>query len=124
MTERLRRIDALVAEKVMGWVKKTAECNNEQVVLVPPDWTDLSVKRWLGHDLHELVPHYTTSWDAAGLVVEAMLDKAPGFVLEAAYLPFRWYCEFNKCSAEAKTPPLAICRAALKALGGDVKNRL
>src|SRR5437879_5449537 len=60
-----REMDAEVAVRVLGWQHRLTSFNNQQFVTVPPDWTDFSASRWLGHDVNELVPHYSTSIEAA-----------------------------------------------------------
>ena len=112
-----RELDALVAEKVMGWERPS-----------DPSW---SYPAYM-HDQ----PAYSTSIADAWLVVEKLSDKWEMNL--RTILPARDYvCEFklvvkNKCIVDAQHPfehvwnnpvdtaPLAICLAALKAVGDKV----
>lgn len=97
-TERdLRALDRLVAEHVFGWT----DC----------DWP--------------FDTRFTESWEAAGQVVERMRELEFGFQLhrwntEGMRHPYEaeFYSDaFTEFVAEADTAPLAVCLAALKALG-------
>ena len=95
-------MDALVAERVMGW---TAERKPGLPHLwLPP-----------GHFISGWSP--STDISAAWQVVEKMLEKHEAFHLE--YIPDKqWYAMFWFATyfTSADTAPLAICRAALKAV--------
>lgn len=126
-----REIDELVAIEVMGWAKRTAELNDEQAAIVPPGWTDLSAKRWLGRYLNQLVPAYSTSIADAWLVVEHMRLKRRYLYLNDTMGQYRcvFYTvedtlnpRFFDAPTEppwvfAATAPLAISRAAVAAVG-------
>lgn len=113
-TMELRKLDALVAEKVMGWRMVTYTAGGEQVTeLAPPDGDLHRAGRW---------PNYSTEIEDAWLVVEKLRPRIwrrmaiditahqcqMGFTLDHEDGPHG--------SAIADTAPLAICRAALAAL--------
>jgi hypothetical protein len=112
-----RELDALIAEKVMGWTYKTF-----------PDGVLPHVKHWHGPNDECLLPCYSISIAAAWQVV-GLLSKEWKFDLE--YYPGLnnepdWCAMFfnNRDSfgnvgafaASADTAPLAICLAALRAI--------
>ena len=111
-----RDLDALVAERVMGWVH-----HPEQILGMPPStqaefWTYMS-----GESRHHVpaIPSYSTSLAAAWEVVEKfrgfeiirIMDQyvvhIPASILKDDYLVE---------GIVADTAPLAICLAALKAV--------
>lgn len=105
-----RELDALVAEKVMGWT------NILDRMGVPPNHGPWSHR----------VPSYSTDLGAAWTVVEKLI--ATGHIIELSnrrsgtWKIGTWQFQtFGKLSvgADADTAPLAICRAALKAVGHD-----
>lgn len=105
MSDYLRTIDALVAEKVIGWTVKPGQIG-----------TSHSVK---GHFISPVdVPRYSTEIAAAWEVVERFLPMQLEFTIG------KWECWSyageKLCSAEAGTAPLAICLAALKSVGVEV----
>jgi hypothetical protein len=105
-----RELDALIAEKVMGYV--------------PPR------PGTVGYDMKDLprnrVPHYSTDIAAAWQVVEKLnlLSKMKDGCLYFDPSLNKWVIsewsggrEFAEGSVEADTAPHAICLAALKAIG-------
>lgn len=117
-------LDALVAEKVMGWIGRENEL-----------WTDRAtgkVQKW-GTDNCTTINDATTSFyfrpstdiAAAWEIIEKKCIpyvKVDARGLHRGGQHFRWVCQiWNGSSAEilglAQTAPLAICRAALKAVG-------
>lgn len=118
-----RELDALIAEKVMG--------------LSPVEWVGDSLL-YGDQDTGGRVPHYSTDIRAALQVLEHM---SPAKRVGQAYLPcitlnapvaegqwpddvplgrwsVEWFDGVQTLSCEdAETAPLAICRAALKAVG-------
>ena len=111
-----REIDLLVARKVMGWIE-----------VEKGEFTgfDFVGKRPLINDTHSrdsfLIPHYSTdisaAWQVAGKLIEIrfypVIWVKPGIV--------QLYCHNEVCTIEEKgTIPLAICLAALKAVGVDL----
>lgn len=111
-----RVLDGVVAKRVMG--------------LQNVGW-------WLSGEMRhgpqhraEIVPYYSTDIAAAWEVVEKMMlrEDVPGFEINVfKHEGVTHYCvEFGACwkgciyaEVEADTAPLAICRAALAACGGD-----
>jgi hypothetical protein len=121
-----RELDAEVAEKVMGWQRHLTDSNREQYVVVPPNWTDWSTARWLGHDLNELVPAYSTSIEAAWQVVARMISLGwsadlfqnsigPMAKFEREGYPTAYSGRYGW--DDPSTMAEAICRAALAAVG-------
>jgi competence transcription factor ComK len=107
-----RELDALIAEKVMGWKRKTIKLVNmveEQDVLIDPRLKTYSQP-----------PHYSTNIADAWLVVE----KFPQIDICMSKVDDKWNCfiEFADHMAIAETAPLAICLAALKACGVEVEG--
>lgn len=112
-------LDALVAERVLGWQRR------------PSCWDRDPLGRdgKPGHDLlsRGKTPCFSSRWDGAGLVVEAMenrgwflnLDRPPRLVSTG---PLAWVAKIRtsigdrRVGEAADTAPLAICRAALAAL--------
>ena len=108
-----RELDALIAEKVMGWRKTRGGYTN-----------DLT-KQWSVPE--KQLPLYSTSIKAAWEVVEKLRGKGYYFDLDGdkdggargELIP--WIAEFSnvnkkKYSGYAKTAPHAICLAALEAI--------
>lgn len=100
-------LDALVAEKVMGW----------NVHFVEPELRN-GREHWRDpvHNTLYLPSQWCPSGDiaAAWEVVEKVVPGPQGFNL---YLSSAWQASFAGGTAVARTAPLAICRAALKAVG-------
>lgn len=105
-----RELDALVAEKVMGWKRSLTG------FWFPPDLHPNA--NIIGHE----IPHYSTDTGAAWEVVE----KFPHFYLfrwiAGGPMPGQWECRFSDTDDGTKivwadTAPHAICLAALKAVG-------
>lgn len=124
-----KALDVLMANRVMGWTK----------VINPPRPTD---ELWrglvtgtdfeyvdeylVGPDDHNQVWSEDTTWSpstdmwAAWFVVEKMSDLYPTGGVHIRYLPLanQWMCQFGAGEgARADTAALAICLAALGALG-------
>lgn len=109
-----RELDGLIAEKVMGWTYKTF-----------PDGACPTVKHWHGPKDECLLPRYSIDIAAAWQVVEEMNNREIGMELyrfNSEAMPKAHECRFYEdssgyWSASADTAPLAICLAALKAVG-------
>ncbi|MFZ1412723.1 MAG: hypothetical protein WAS07_14830 [Micropruina sp.] len=105
-----RELDALVAEKVMGWIgvanRRQAEGTGERLIL-----------KGLKHKADEVlreVPRYSVSildaWEVAEHFTDVQIEKAGrNYEVTISGTP-----EF---SAVAETPACAICLAALRAIG-------
>lgn len=112
--ERLRKIDALICEKVMGWH------------LVDNDWVDeddnlMANAEFILHD--DQTWHPTTSWDAAGQVLVkfhhwVVAKNRDGTARCSLVVRGETYRTISVRAAA--TAPLAICTAALRALGVEV----
>jgi hypothetical protein len=119
-----RELDALVAEKVMGWTSDlyAHSLMGEKVRLwLPPPPSDVA-------HTADTLPRYSTDIAAAWEVVEKV--SGPGLAFELVdvgsfnpgytELP-RWCASFGDgnvvIAEEADTAPHAICLAALKAVG-------
>lgn len=115
-----KKLDILVAEKVMGWKK---------IQLSPPkrdlDWMWDKLEGCLAQNC-QTCPNYSTDISVAWQVVEKFL---PHFRLECNDLSDyvepedkkRWHCDIwvagkAVCCVSADTAPEAICLAALKAV--------
>ena len=114
-----REMDALVAEKVMGFhlMRYINYPDREPVInpaMFPPDYTDEQIR----------IPNYSTDIAAAWLVVEK-IDLLGNYDLmkDGDYYIFGHYGEYGFDPwtefARGKTAPLAICRAALRAVEND-----
>lgn len=116
-----REMDALVAERVMGWDRDVMGC------LGAPKGAkeyDTQCHSWIGawdeNGNPNFLPHYSTDIAAAWQVVEWMKDW--NFTLD--WLGSDWQAMFQteddgEFFVNADTALLAICRAALKALEVD-----
>lgn len=106
-----RELDALVAEKVMGWAPRDAGAGDRLI--------------YVGAWAHcESLPHYSTDIAAAWQVVEKL--AADGLYVHVGYCLGRTEASVNSPldiidNAYAPTAPLAICLAALKALEGGAR---
>ena len=122
-----RELDALIAEKVMGWEWRKTSLNDEQKVLVMGNYNPLddSTDFWWGDDVMKLVPYYSRDIAAAWQVVEKMREE--GLDIDITVRPkIEYGCRVaprGECNTDnvvflaSTTAPLAICRAALKAVG-------
>lgn len=102
MMEAGRELDRLVAEEVMGYaMTAVASSDGESLGL------DFDTEDW------QVLPCYSTSIEAAWLVVERNPEC---FSLEKGL--YGWEAYFlGGSTAYAYTAPLAICMAALAAVG-------
>lgn len=124
-----RQIDALVAEKVMGW---RYVYDYDTIYTIDPDT-----------DKPEIVPKYSTDIVAAWQVVEKLpYDPRPkgeryyeceGFTLMKLHdgrwfagwyeiIPYEGSHDMSEYSVVADTAPMAICLAALKAVGVEIPD--
>jgi ABA sandwich protein len=131
-----RELDARVAEKVMGLAILTDTDMEREAVEVwkeQPQCMEFlhgfsGFSAWKSNDgrrvfVRQKFLSYSSDISAAWRVVEKLRAARGGFDmgddLRAGRGP--WYCRFHggAAYAEAASPPLAICRAALKAVGHD-----
>jgi hypothetical protein len=117
MTNNIREIDGRVAEEVMGW-KSVHFIDNGTLMGIRP------------YDHMQSVPYYTTDIAAAWLVVEKVNSLGHWFMLhnengmwEAEFYHTNEIVPFHVHDATASTAPLAICRAALDAVGAARMSR-
>lgn len=130
-----RELDALVAEKMMGYVWRKSNRSGKRCICRPdrcPDWfdspadgTEPLVSDW---DSYPFTPAYSTDIAAAWEVVERLLVRRMYPDLVSSNYPVVWTCEVDSYSDPeaatdpwpvkscADTAPLAICRAALQAV--------
>lgn len=118
-----RELDALVAVKVMGWQK--AEFNGSCMVAPPlsdprihwaAEWDEYGCPHWM--------PRYSIDLVAAWEIIENSRDfdltREDDFYITKHGKNYRYYAEIYTKSdmgaAHGNTMPLAICRAALKAV--------
>jgi hypothetical protein len=116
-------LDALVAEKVMGWSKPiVVEVDGRPVFFGDPrqEADGLSVSTTYRMRIEGLapLPHFSAdiaaAWEVARkmkIAVSPVLDERPEVVAWRAQVDDAWGY------FEAPDAPLAICRAALKAVG-------
>jgi len=103
-----RELDSLIAERVMGWKVFAGDPGYGR----PPGNHPLSL-------VLDVLPNYSTSIVEAWQVVEKMRGD---YELDLSDHVTYWTARFTKARStsphviEAETAPLAICRAALKAL--------
>jgi hypothetical protein len=125
-----RELDAMVAEKVMGWQRElgsfagTQTWHPEVVSLVRPSPSGYRRHPTTG-DLTYFggIPSYSTDISAAWLIVERMRGLGWLMLLDDCD-PFGFRCVWQTTSpdltdvvGDGATAPLAICRAALAAVG-------
>lgn len=121
-----REMDALIAEKVMGWKKigkihpdlKCDLIGENPHYFYPPDG---EFDKWM-----DLVPHYST--DANDMLLVSDNLKSRGFnarieIQSGAHVTI-WKTDMTEygpepINAKADSIPLAICRAALLAVTGE-----
>jgi hypothetical protein len=132
-----RELDALVAEKVMGWIWMRDPACGEGVYLRSPATVGmlrpeyLAANRVDGYEgeIPRSVPHYSTDIAAAWVIVEHLRKQGKALVVAVTQsevcvdnynidgIPLAgWTWESPTCHASAETAPHAICLAALKAL--------
>lgn len=113
----LRQVDELVAEHAMGWSVRGSIYESEGRYM--------GAYRGVAKDEDMLPWSPSQSWDAAGQVVERMRSLGWGIIVGShETTEFVWWITFVKDGVEhegqADTFPLAVCLAALSALGVDV----
>lgn len=130
-----RELDALVATKVMGIDLTERPTHTWEPLVDSGEYVDA---KWCEHCGHcwfsgeapggPCAPtplHYSSEIAFAWEVVEKLATRFPTIHISLGAPNQRWYCSFfaskdDKGSAlEADTAPLAICLAALKAVGHE-----
>ncbi|GAB7387388.1 hypothetical protein BSNK01_12240 [Bacillaceae bacterium] len=115
-----RELDALVAEKVMGWTYRKLPTLDEGAWVIEEKEPVIWESRW------KPSIRIKDAW----LVVEKMIDSGFDLHLDADWKNgVYYYCEFSNLIGglgvfghEAETAPLAICLAALKAVGVEAED--
>ena len=139
-----RELDALVAEKVMGFVAAHIDTDESVKRWHSDEWfagdADLiaEIRQYRGAGIYSdhLLPHYSTDIAAAWQVVERMTATHRASVHHYPHVNNWWQCVLdirdNKLRfpvershdgdeyANAPTAPHAICLAALKAVGVEL----
>lgn len=106
-----RYLDAMVAEKVMGWRHDPGTYEGSRYLLDPAG-------------ARSAIPNYSTDIAAAWEVVEKLKGATAHFQLQS--IPGGWSTRIFRVPAGlsneeiADTAPMAICLAALKAVGVEV----
>jgi len=118
-----REMDRAVAIECMGWIQVETGINPEQKIYAPPTGNPHDDGFWLGKMVDHLVPKFSTDIAAAWKVVEKLKtigihlwwvgeeDSTPGWTASMG---------INLkpgVTAWAESAPLALCRAARKAMG-------
>ncbi|GAB6442048.1 MULTISPECIES: BC1872 family protein [Bacillus] len=102
-------IDELVAEKVMGWIK-------------PPE-TSILKSMWVETPIgavHPQLPKFSTNIEDAWLVVEKLQDQERIVKVMGKTEQGNMYCSIDgRHGATGRGAPMAICIAALKAVGEE-----
>lgn len=133
----MRDIDAMVAERVMGYCvwpagvsvgeKAVGSCG---LVVNMGGWAACDCpcgkRRWFGADDD---PHYSTNIADAWMVVEKMVARKAHADFMIWKGSEKWEARFyfvtgetvSESREEDKSAPLAICKAALAAVGVEVK---
>lgn len=130
-----RELDAVVAEKVMGWkrvvVPKDYDGLNAGVTLLPTTSTDVGWAPKGAYQLWHFCPSYSFDIRAAWLIVEKLRERKEIYQVDCAWLRgANGYPDIYRSvvvmdglrsvTADANTAPLAICLAALKAVDVEV----
>jgi hypothetical protein len=112
-----RELDAVVAEAVMGWtITNRRDSWGNRIVEGPFDGCDCG-----SHCVADTIPEYSTSIGAAWEVVgklDLLGSRGPlgGLALLKSGDLWELQDEAHITYTQAETAPLAICRAALKAV--------
>lgn len=134
-----RELDALVAEKVMGWIKtdesKYDEEGIEMTVMESPQGAMAQAFGWGFEcdfdDFGPSLPRFSSDVSAAWEVIEHFSETHRGSVVRwfgkngeryaASFWPLMETDVVPRDHIPAETAPLAICLAALKAVGVEVE---
>lgn len=111
-----RELDALVAERVMGWMSVGLRA---RYGMLAADWRGHDPLSRVGPEFECAVPHYSTDIAAAWQVVEKVQASGHRVCLYRQWNG-QYHCVFGTAFApnfpgerHADTAPLAICLAAL-----------
>jgi hypothetical protein len=117
-----RELDALVAEKVMGWLSvRKQSIANAMGQHVMDDFVGLSTST---STIPQLVPRYSTMIQEAWKVADELRGRSQFVAVISGLGPQGvqpWICKINRdggfIEERADTAALAICLAALKSIG-------
>jgi hypothetical protein len=127
-----RELDILIAERIFGWVWVVATAWNARWLCEPDRYQTANPKwpKWDGStevlvrypqqcepDEHGYLPQYSSDIAAAWEVVEKMKAFSLGQRVDGSWQC--WWWQGVHMGAHGETAPLAICRAALKALSAQ-----
>lgn len=116
-----RELDALIAEKVMGWKRGPKRQYIEGENWLLPDGASPHYREGAVGGLKAIIPSFSTDIAAAFEVFEKLAEQFADVGVHALSRGF-WEAEiYDESKAEwirasARTAPLAICLAALKAV--------
>lgn len=111
-----RELDALVAEKVMGWIINVDAYVTETLTMseawkpIPNFSTDIVAA-------HQVFSSRFLTSQVIGYTVEDPSEYPAAQDIGVLGWAKRWFCTCDGEPVYAPTAPLAICRAALKAVG-------
>ena len=121
-----RELDALIAEKVMGFVWRRGWGGPWKMLVSPTDAEDcppIQGDEGIAADYARFVPRYSTDLAAAWLVVEKLTPRFYVCVERVHRSGDAWNAWVGRSNVAASSAPLAICRAALAALSlGDTSD--
>lgn len=115
-------LDALVAEKVMGWTSSVVPFGEHKMPLIGNPKLQDNEHYLLAANVSPYPP-YSTDISAAWEVVEILRVKERALILEYLIGVKKWevafvdYPSIKKWAVRDEEAPLAICLAALKAVG-------
>lgn len=121
-----RELDALIAEKVMGWTKKELPTNrvnpsytawywvsNDDNVKIPTNFFNPSINL---HDAWQVVEKLKKD----NIYIDIYSLPSDGYRVETSTHDGEQYVHMSTVGAD--TAPLAICLAALKAVGVEIDD--
>jgi len=122
-----RKLDALVAEKVMNWQYRQDAPENYSCPEFGGNagWWQEPDGDWLcANCMEEIFPSYSTNIAAAWQVVEKLREQSIAMTIStmgprSETMVYTTVAGVNSSTVWEESAPLAICVAALKAVGSD-----
>lgn len=118
-----RELDALIAEKVMGWTVEVRTAIPPSGLLADPRITEPQYRAEFGW---RRVPYFSTqiadAWAAFARMVELGYSH-PMVRYDTERTGKAWTAAFGGARGDGHSAPSAICRAALTAIGGAPPTR-
>lgn len=131
-----REMDMLVAEKVLGWTRHesagrlvlraegmggaTEQDLGGSVYFTMPDGKARYLRGAWPYGTSIEVPHFSTEWkDGAEIIWRWFADR--DYPIEYHRTAVDSYCQIGMFSARAEIPAMAVCLAALQAVGVEVR---